>query len=98
MAQYDGPERREHCEMHEKNSTDIASIKGSSSSIKWFIGILSGFILLSITVLINTLGSISRDVKQVNFTIQQNALQTAEIKAQLTYVGQRVERLEGMKP
>lgn len=75
-------DRRSNCVAHEQNTTDLANLKGSISTIKWLWPLLfaaiSGILAFTINYVLQdikgTMLEIKADVKELTYTVSQSAI------------------------
>jgi len=97
-AHYPGPERRSTCDAHEKNTTDLSSLKSETKTIKWVIGlglpVATALLLLYFNTLSTTLREIRMDLKEIKYEISQAAIMDATTRIEVEQLKKDVAEIK----
>ena len=95
---YPGPERRSTCDAHEKNTTDLSSLKSATNTMKWVIGlglpVATAMLLLYFNTLSTTLREIRMDLKEIKYEISQAAIMDATTRIEVEQLKKDVSEIK----
>ena len=86
------------CDAHEKNTTDLSSLKSETKTIKWVIGIglpvATALLLLYFNTLSSTLRDIRQDLKEIKYDISQAAIMDATTRIEVEQLKKEVAEIK----